>query len=103
MDAGNTQDDQMWSSNFFAYHGLQSRNRQSSSSIILTVVSLEKMKNNNILLKRDLAHVDYKSMRTIVGELEKRGFKILKNYYTESHLPVWKYIEKNRSAVYPFT
>jgi Methylase involved in ubiquinone/menaquinone biosynthesis len=55
---------------------------------------LERMKNNNILLKRDPAHVDYKSMRTIVDELEKREFKILKNYYTESHLPVWKYIER---------
>jgi ubiquinone/menaquinone biosynthesis C-methylase UbiE len=55
---------------------------------------LERMKNNNILLKRDPAHVDYKSMRIIVDELEKRGFKILKNYYTESHLPVWNLIEK---------
>jgi ubiquinone/menaquinone biosynthesis C-methylase UbiE len=55
---------------------------------------LEKMKNNNILLKRDPAHVDYKSMRIIVDALKSRGFGILKNYYTESHLPLWKYIEK---------
>lgn len=55
---------------------------------------LEKMKNNNIILKRDPAHVDYKSMGKIVDELKSRGFKIVKNYYTESHLPIWKYIEK---------
>lgn len=55
---------------------------------------LERMKNNDIVLKRDPAHVDYKSMKLIVDELKSRGFKIIKNYYTESHLPVWKYIEK---------
>jgi ubiquinone/menaquinone biosynthesis C-methylase UbiE len=55
---------------------------------------LERMKNNNIVLKRDPAHVDYKSMKKIIDELKSRGFKILKNYYTESHLPVWKYIER---------
>jgi len=55
---------------------------------------LEKMKNNDIILKRDPAHVDYKSMSLIVAELKSRGFAIEKNYYTESHLPVWKYIEK---------
>jgi ubiquinone/menaquinone biosynthesis C-methylase UbiE len=62
---------------------------------------LEKMKNNNIILKRDVAHVDYKSMQVIVDELKKRGFKILKNYYSESHLPFWKYIEKIGMPVFP--
>ena len=55
---------------------------------------LEKMKSNNILLKRDPAHVDYKSMRIIVDELEKRRFKVIKKYFTESHLPLWNLIEK---------
>jgi ubiquinone/menaquinone biosynthesis C-methylase UbiE len=55
---------------------------------------LEKMKNNSIILKPDPAHVDYKSMKKIVDELISRGFRIIKKYYTESHLPVWKYIEK---------
>jgi len=62
---------------------------------------LERMKNNNILLKRDPAHVDYKSMRIIVNELKSKGFEIIKNYYTESHLPLWKYIEKIGLPFFP--
>jgi ubiquinone/menaquinone biosynthesis C-methylase UbiE len=62
---------------------------------------LEKMKNNDIILKHDPAHVDYKSMSLIVAELKSRGFTIAKNYYTESHLPVWNIIEKIGLAFIP--
>jgi len=55
---------------------------------------LEKMKNNNIILKRDQSHVDYKSMNFLVEELRNRDFTILMNYYTESHLPIWNIVEK---------
>jgi cyclopropane fatty-acyl-phospholipid synthase-like methyltransferase len=62
---------------------------------------LEKLKNHNIILKRDRSHVDYKSMQVIIDALEKRGFKILKNYYAESHLPLWNYIEKLGMSILP--
>ena len=52
------------------------------------------MKNNNIILKRDQSHVDYKSMNFLVEELRNRDFTILMNYYTESHLPIWNIVEK---------
>jgi ubiquinone/menaquinone biosynthesis C-methylase UbiE len=55
---------------------------------------LEILKNNDILLKRDKAHVDYKSMKNLVDELTKRNFSVIKKYYTESHIPLWNYIEK---------
>ena len=55
---------------------------------------LEILKNHNIILKRDLSHVDYKPMKFLVEELRKRGFLIQKSYYTESHLPLWNLIEK---------
>jgi 2-polyprenyl-3-methyl-5-hydroxy-6-metoxy-1,4-benzoquinol methylase len=55
---------------------------------------LEILKNNNIILKKDISHVDYKSMAQILKALKKRKFLIRKSYYTESHLPVFRIIEK---------
>jgi cyclopropane fatty-acyl-phospholipid synthase-like methyltransferase len=55
---------------------------------------LEVLKNNNIVLKPDKSHVDYKSMRTLVEALNKRGFTIEKRYYAESHLPVLRSMER---------
>lgn len=55
---------------------------------------LEKLKNHNIILKRDYSHVDYKPMGFLVEELRKRCFLIRKSYYTESHIPVWNFIER---------
>jgi 2-polyprenyl-3-methyl-5-hydroxy-6-metoxy-1,4-benzoquinol methylase len=55
---------------------------------------IERMKINNLILKKDESHVDYKSMPRMVGELRKRGFGILKSNYAESHIPVLRYIEK---------
>lgn len=55
----------------------------------------EILKNNNILLKKDIAHVDYKLREEIIDELsKKRNFTIVKSYYEESHLPVFCYVEK---------
>jgi ubiquinone/menaquinone biosynthesis C-methylase UbiE len=55
---------------------------------------IEGLKNNNIILKKDESHVDYKSKRLMVAELQKRGFRILKSYYAESHIPFLSYVEK---------
>ena len=55
---------------------------------------LEILKNNNILLKKDVSHVDYKSMDRILENLHKRHFSIKKSYYAESHIPVFRNLEK---------
>ena len=54
----------------------------------------EILKNNNIILKKDPSHVDYKSMAVMIEALTARGFRIVKNYYAESHLPVIRLIER---------
>ncbi|MCP4583504.1 MAG: class I SAM-dependent methyltransferase [candidate division Zixibacteria bacterium] len=55
---------------------------------------LEILKNNNIILKRDIAHVDYKTMDGMIASLKKKGFAIKKSYYAESHVPILRTIEK---------
>jgi len=62
---------------------------------------LEIMKNNNIILKPDIAHVDYKTMRGLIASLKKRGFIIKKSYYAESHLPVLRVIERLLLKIIP--
>lgn len=61
----------------------------------------EILKNNNILLKKDEAHVDYKSTEPIINALTKRNFSIKKSYYTESQFPVFSTIEKTLLPVLP--
>ena len=55
---------------------------------------LEILKNHNIILKKDISHVDYKSMKQISEALIQRGFLIKKNYYTESHIPLLRNLER---------
>lgn len=55
---------------------------------------LEILKNNEILLSRDVTHVDYKSMGRMRGLLEDAGFEIEKAYYAESHVPVLRTAER---------
>ena len=55
---------------------------------------LEILKNHNIILKKDPAHVDYKSMKRIVSFLQTIGFKILKQEYRSSHIPIFNIFEK---------
>jgi SAM-dependent methyltransferase len=62
---------------------------------------IERLKNNNILLRRDPAHVDYKSMEVLKTQLRKRNFGILKSYYAQSHLPVFSALEKALLPVIP--
>ncbi|MCR4263813.1 MAG: class I SAM-dependent methyltransferase [Candidatus Roizmanbacteria bacterium] len=55
---------------------------------------IEMLKNNNILIEKDVSHVDYKSMDRIIEMLQKYKFSIEKSYYAESHLPFINGIER---------
>ena len=62
---------------------------------------LEILKNNNIILKRDVSHVDYKSMDNLLTSLHKRDFSVRKSYYAESHIPVFRILERLLIPVLP--
>ncbi len=62
---------------------------------------LEVLKNHDILLKRDVSHVDYKSMARITGMLLDAGFRIERAYYAESHLPGLRLVERLLMGVAP--
>jgi len=55
---------------------------------------LEHLKNHDILLERDVSHVDYKSMARMTVLLEEAGFEIERAYYAESHLPGVRVVER---------
>ena len=55
---------------------------------------LEILKNNDIVLKRDVSHVDYKSMPRMQGILTRAGFEIERAHFAESHLPGLNLIER---------
>ncbi len=59
------------------------------------------LRENNILLKKDISHVDYKSMPMMIESLKRRNFIIEKSYYTESHIPFFCIIEKVLLRVIP--
>ena len=56
--------------------------------------ALEVLKNRDIILKRDVSHVDYKSMDDMKSLLSGAGFDIEKAYYAESHLPGLRLVER---------
>ena len=62
---------------------------------------LEILKAHDLIFKRDLSHVDYKSMEIIKNTLIHEGFLIKKAYYVESHLPILNYLEKMTLAWIP--
>lgn len=62
---------------------------------------LEILKNHDILLKRDISHVDYKSMRDMKELLTGAGFRIERAYYAESHLPGLRVVERALQTVIP--
>lgn len=62
---------------------------------------LEVLKNRNILLERDVSHVDYKSMRRMKGLLTDAGFDIVRAYYAESHLPGLRVLERLTQSFVP--
>ena len=55
---------------------------------------LEILKARNLILKRDVSHVDYKSMDRLKDMLNQEGFLVEKAYYAESHLPGLGSIER---------
>jgi len=62
---------------------------------------LEVLKNRNIILKRDISHVDYKSMARMTGLLSDAGFEIEKAYYAPSHLPGLRLVEGALQSLVP--
>ena len=54
----------------------------------------EVMKNRNIVFRREVGHVDYKSMSRTKGMLTKAGFEIEFSRYVGSHLPVLRVVER---------
>jgi len=63
---------------------------------------LEALKNRGIVLKRDVTHVDYKSMADMKRLLSEVGFAIERAYYAESHVPGLRVAERLLQPVVPF-
>lgn len=55
---------------------------------------LEVLRENDILLKRYVSHVDYKSMPRIRNILTGAGFRVEQAYFAESHLPGLNVLER---------
>ena len=62
---------------------------------------LEVLKNRNIVLRRDVTHVDYKSMGKMKALLSDVGFTIERAYYAESHVPGLRNVEKLLARLLP--
>ena len=54
---------------------------------------IEILKKNDIINK-DVSHVDYKTKKFLEHSLNNAGFKIIKSFYIESHLPIIRSFEK---------
>ena len=61
----------------------------------------EILKNHNIVLKKDIGHVDYKCMHRILHELSKRQFLVKRKYYAESHVPILRTLERLLLPILP--
>ena len=55
---------------------------------------LEILKARNILLRRDVSHVDYKSMDRLKVMVASEGFVVERAYYAESHIGGLRSIER---------
>lgn len=62
---------------------------------------LEVLKNHDILLERDVSHVDYKSMARMTALMRDAGFEIDRAYYAESHVPGLRVAERALQGVLP--
>jgi len=62
---------------------------------------LEVLKNRDILIKRDISHVDYKSKERLEGYAQEAGFEVERSYYAESHLPVLSGVERALQPLVP--
>lgn len=61
----------------------------------------EILKKQNIILKKDITHVDYKNMKRLKTSLINRRFKIIKSYYIASHIPYINFIENSLMNLIP--
>jgi len=55
---------------------------------------LEMLKARNILLRRDVSHVDYKSMARLEALVASEGFVLERAYYAESHVGGLRSVER---------
>ncbi len=55
---------------------------------------LETLKARNILFRRDVSHVDYKSMARLETMVGREGFVVEKAYYAESHVGGLRSVER---------
>ncbi len=62
---------------------------------------LEILKNHDILIPRDVSHVDYKPMARMTGMMRDAGFEIERAYYAESHLPGLRTVERVLQGLVP--
>lgn len=62
---------------------------------------LEVLKNRDIVLRRDVSHVDYKSMSDMKRLISDAGFDIEKAYYAESHVPGLRVVERLLQGAIP--
>jgi len=62
---------------------------------------LEILKNRDIVLRRDVSHVDYKSMARMKELLVGAGFEIERAYYAESHVPGLRTVERLLQGLVP--
>jgi cyclopropane fatty-acyl-phospholipid synthase-like methyltransferase len=62
---------------------------------------LEVLKNRDILIKRDISHVDYKSLERMKQMMEEAGFGIERAYYAESHLQGLRVVERLLQGAVP--
>jgi SAM-dependent methyltransferase len=63
---------------------------------------LEALKDRNILLKRDITHVDYKSRARMESLLLDAGFDIERSFYAPSHVPGLRVAERLLQGWVPF-
>jgi 2-polyprenyl-3-methyl-5-hydroxy-6-metoxy-1,4-benzoquinol methylase len=59
------------------------------------------LREHNILLEKDVSHVDYKTLEGMRGSLSAAGFEVEKAYYAESHIPVFSLFERLTMAFLP--
>ena len=62
---------------------------------------IEVLKNRGIVFRRDVSHVDYKSMAALRTLLDAAGFDIERAYYAESHVPVLNVVERMLQGLVP--
>lgn len=63
---------------------------------------IEHLRARTFLLRRDPSHVDYTSLDRIRDLVLARGFSIEKAYYTESHVPVLRSLERSLMSWVPW-